>query len=154
MILNPAALRLPAAPRLFGWGVALLKWALIALILWLLAGLFWRLASRSETPPPSQGSRDPVVLSGNIIAAQFFGVASQGSGAASSNVAMPGIVLRGVLAGKIKQRPVAIVSVSNGAPNVVREGDELAPGVKLDRVYPNRIEVLAAGVRQTVELSK
>lgn len=131
----------------------LAKLALVGLIVWPVAALVWRAFEPRLTVPAVTPSRNPLTLAGDIAARQIFGTGADGAASAPS-AALPALVLKGVLAGKLKQRSAAIVVVGGQAPALVREGEELAPGAKLDRVYSDRIEILVGGGRQTVALTR
>lgn len=131
----------------------LAKLVLAALIVWPLAALVWRLAEPRPTVPAVTPSRNPLTLAGDIGARQIFGAGSDGT-SSSAQPALPAIVLKGVLAGKLKQKSAAIVVVGGQAPALVREGEEVAPGARLDRVYSDRIEILVGGGRHTVALTR
>lgn len=138
--------------RLLPLPLWLARLALLALIVWPLAGLLWRVFEPKVVTPLLTTSRQPLTLAGDIAARQIFG-ATDAPGAVAA-AALPNVVVKGVLAGKIKQKAAAIVIVGGQAPALVREGEELAPGAKLDRVYSDRIEILVGGARQSVELTR
>lgn len=151
MAIPPALRQLPA--RLLPLAIRLLQAILLLLILWFAADALWKIVTPAPVSLAPGGSLSATDTANSITSAHLFGRAETPTGeeapAPSSN-----IVVRGLLAGQTRQKPVAILVVDNKPPVTVAEGAEIAPGMKLDRVYSDRIEVLTAYGRQSIALTK
>lgn len=151
MAISPALRQFPA--RALPLAVRLLQAVLLLLILWFAAGALWKMITPAPVSIIPGGSLSATDTANSVSSAHLFGRAETPTGeaapAASSN-----IVVRGLLAGQTKQKPVAILVVDSKPPITVAEGGEIAPGMKLDRVYSDRIDVLTAYGRQTIALTK
>lgn len=139
--------------RAVPWLARGLQLALALLILWLLAGLVWRVLTPTPPALPAARSLDANDTAAAIAAANLFG--TPGAATNSTAAAAPSnLVLRGVIAAKGKKRAVAIVSLNGADVQVVAEGESIGAGLTLDRVYSDRIDVGTPAGRQTVELAR
>jgi general secretion pathway protein C len=152
-------LRLPALAALNSesvhrWLGRALAAAIAAALLWYAAGLFWAVfapAARHEATTPELAAD---VVAARVVTRHVFGEATTAAAAAAPVAAEPGtaITLRGVIAGTRRGKGYAIVSSDGQASATVAEGQEIRPGVRLDAVYPNRIEISRNGARETIAL--
>lgn len=132
--------------------VALL--AAIALAAGVVAHWGWRWfgPTAGETPIPPRPER----WAPFITAARLFGVAGAQPEAtpASVPVATAGAIdfrLLGVLAGR-DGKGEALFRLRNGEAQLIQTGEEIEPGVVLQKVEPNAVVVVQAGVARRLEL--
>jgi hypothetical protein len=149
--ISPFMRQLPA--RALPLAVRLLQGVLLVLILWFAAGALWKMITPAPVSIIPGGSLNATDAANSVSSAHLFGRAETPTGE-SAPPTSSNIVVRGLLAGQTKQTPVAILVVDNKPPVTVAEGAEIAPGMKLDRVYSDRIDVLTAYGRQTIALTK
>ena len=134
------------APRAIPWLGKLATLAVIALLAWLGARVFWDLTAPATPEPAIAVDTDPSRVAQTIAARHLFGEApAQGTPGAVAKSAAE-IKLHGVVApGGRGHTAIAIVS-SQGKPAVaVRVGDEILPGVTLHRVLPRSVEIDQGG---------
>jgi len=62
------------------------------------------------------------------------------------------ILLRGVRVGANERDGSAIIDAENGRQRIVRVGDEIAPGITVEAIHPDRIEINRRGARESVYL--
>ena len=62
------------------------------------------------------------------------------------------IALRGVRVGADEQSGSAIIDAENGRQRIVRVGDEIAPGITVEAIHPDRIEINRRGARESLYL--
>lgn len=62
------------------------------------------------------------------------------------------ISLRGVRVGASEQDGSAIVDAENGRQQIVRVGDEISPGISVEAIHPDRIEINRRGARESLYL--
>ena len=151
MAISPVLRQLPA--RALPLAMRVLQATLLLLILWFAAGALWKMVTPVPLALVPGGSLSATDTANSVSSAHLFGRAETTTGEAAP-APTSSIVVRGLLAGQTKQKPVAILVVDNKPPVTVAEGNEIAPGMKLDRVYSDRIDVLTAYGRQTIALTK
>jgi general secretion pathway protein C len=142
MVLSmPRFAPLPGA-RLLQWSGALALAAMIAMLAWLGANIFWSLTTPATPTPVVAIETDPVRAAQSITARHLFGEAPQAGAAVVKAVVLPDITLRGVVAPSRPGRPgIAVLAVAGKPPISVREGEEVVPGVTLHRVLPRSVEL-------------
>lgn len=131
-------------------GRALMLFAVV-LGLWLAAGVFWQLTTPAVRPLVPEFNATPSHQANALTARHLFGEATAGT--LASVAAASDFVLRGVIADHRKQQGFAIIVVDGQAPVTVAEGKDIRPGVRLEKIYPNRIEISRQGVREAVLLT-
>ena len=133
------------APRAIPWLGRLATLAVIALLAWLGARLFWALTAPATPEPALAVDTDPSRVAQTIAARHLFGEApAQGTAGAASRSA--DIKLHGVVApGKRGHTAIAILSSKGRPAVVVRVGEEILPGVTLQRVLPRSVEIDQGG---------
>ena len=133
--------------------VIVLGWVL-ARAVWF--GLYGADALDVRIDPPrvsaSAASADPVSAQAPVT-----GLFSAGpSQAAPSVEAAPesrlNISLRGVRVGASEQDGSAIIDAENGRQRIVRVGDEIASGITVEAIHPDRIEINRRGARESLYL--
>ena len=134
--------------------LSVLRFAFIATILWLAAGMVWKLLTPvpEVSAPMRSASAEAVVPV--IVAAHLFGGTSASAGTVAGGSETARVVVRGILAGQGASKALAIISINGQANSLAREGEEISPGLKLDRIYSDRIELVSASGRQVVTLTK
>ncbi|WP_306016095.1 type II secretion system protein N [Oceanicaulis sp. MMSF_3324] len=133
--------------------VIVLGWV-IARAIWF--GLFGAAALDVRIDPPraaaSVSSRDA-----SLGAAPPTGLFANRAGqAVQTEEAAPesrlNIALRGVRVGAGAQNGSAIIDAENGRQRIVRVGDEIAPGITVEAIHPDRIEINRRGARESLYL--
>ena len=138
-------------PRAIPWLGRLATIAMIALLAWLGARVFWALTAPATPEPPIAVDTDPSRVAQSIAARHLFGEApKQGTRTAGTDSTAK---LYGVVASTGKGRPgIAILSIQGKPAVAVREGEEISPGVTLHRVLARSVEVSQGGVIQELRL--
>ncbi len=147
----PALLQLRSAKTPFAWQrhFALLAWCTaLGVGAWVVADLFWRLAAPRPSLTLAVTERDPATAAGRIAGRHLFGMPSASSGAEDAGR----IVLFGTVTGDERQPGFAILSVDGGPAKDAVAGQELAPGLVLSHIGPDRIELSGANGTRTVLL--
>lgn len=129
--------------------VSLLTLAALALLGLVLAYWTWVWLAPSAEP------RAPPVVpptAGVGVALGLFGGAPSGSGVAAPT----GIAIRllGIVAATQGGRGVAAVQLEGKTIVAVREGQDIAPGIRLAEVAPRHVILERGGVRETLSLPK
>jgi len=120
--------------------------AIIALLAWLGARVFWNFTAPATPEPAMVIDTDALRVAQAVAARHLFGEAPvQGTAGADARLEA-NLKLHGVFApAKRGQIAIAIFS-SKGKPAVaVRVGEEVLPGVKLHRVLPRSVELDQGG---------
>ena len=141
-----------AGQRLLPLALKVVHAVLVVAILWVLAQMTWSLFTPKPVAVTAGRTPGDLDAANTITSAHLFGK-FEAAGSVEA-VAPVNIVVRGLIAGQRTQKPVAIVVVADRPPQTVTEGAEIAPGVKLDKVYSNRIDVVSANGKQTIALTK
>lgn len=142
--------------RLVRWAGMLSTVAMLALLAWLGAVVFWSLNTRSASaPPPATLETDPVRAAQTIVTRHLFGEVQAAPVAAAKAPALPDVALRGVIAPSQPGRPGSAILAIGGKPAIaVKAGDEIAPGAKLVRVLPGSVEIEQGAEVKTVSLAE
>lgn len=140
----------PPSAAIMPWLGRALSIGMLALLAWLLADIYWRLSADESPRPVTAIETDPQRALQAISARHLFGVAP--AGPIVSNVPTD-IRLNGTIAAQQPdQRAYAVLVVEGKRAQLVREGEEVTPGVTLQRVSPRQVELLRGGQTQTVSL--
>lgn len=132
------------APRAIPWLGKLATIAIIALLAWLGARIFWNLTTPATPEPAMVIDTDAPRVAQAVAARHLFGVAPATKGAGARLDA--GLKLLGVFAPAGQGRIAIAILSSQGKPAVaVRVGDEILPGVTLHRVLPRSVEIDQGG---------
>ncbi len=118
-----------------------------ALLLLGLVLAYWTWAWLAPRPEP-RAQAVPEPGGGVASASGLFGSAGR-----DGNVAAPtGIAIRllGVVAASGGRRGYAVVQLEANQIFAVREGDDIAPGIRLAKVHPNHVVLERSGVRETL----
>ncbi len=149
----PRSAAIPFA-LLIPWLSRLATLAMLALLGWLGAGIFWSLTAPETARPATSMETDPQRAVQAIASHHLFGnapVASAASGAAASGPA--DIRLTGAIAAQQEGgQAFAILVIEGKPPQLVREGAEVMSGVTLQRVMPRQVELLRNGQTQILTL--
>ena len=134
------------APRAIPWLGKLATMAIIALLAWFGARLFWNLTLPATPEPALVVDTDPAGVAQTIAARHLFGAAPAPGTAGDVAKGAANIKLHGVVApGRRGHTAIAILS-NQGKPAVaVRVGEEILPGVTLRRVLPRSVEIDQGG---------
>ena len=139
------------APRVIAWLGWLATLAAIVLFGWIVAGVFWELAAPYAPEPVLAVDTDPARVAQTVAARHIFGDARADVTTAVTNVV--GVKLFGVVAPTGRTRVgIAILSVQGKPAVAVREGEEIADGVRLQRVLARSVEISRGGQVQELAL--
>lgn len=132
------------APRALPWLGKLATIAVLVLLAWFGARLFWDLSVPATPEPAIVVDTDPSGVAQVIAARHLFGEApaqgATGAGAPAS------IKLHGVVAPAGRGQIAMAILSSQGKPAVaVRVGEEILPGVTLHRVLPRSVQIDQGG---------
>lgn len=124
---------------------------MLGLLAWLLATIFWSL-SAPETPRPATAMQtDAQQVVQVLVPRHLFGIAAPV--ATEANAAVTDIRLNGTIAAqKAGQAAYAILAIEGKTPQLVKEGAEVMPGVKLQHVLSRQVELLRNGQSQMLNL--
>lgn len=132
-----------------------LAWlCVMAICGYLAANWFWRLNS-----PPVSGAvfapvADPVNAANEVSSRHLFGVGTQANKPqGEAAVITPGLRIIGILTGSHHSPGFAVIQEEGKASRPVIEGEDLAPGIRLNKVLPQGVEILRDGVKETLALS-
>ncbi|WP_172955021.1 type II secretion system protein N [Sterolibacterium denitrificans] len=129
---------------------------MLMLLAWLCASIYWALTLPTSTPPVTALETDPQRLAQAIGAHHLFGTAdSTGNTNSADNLSSATGELRliGAIAAQKDGRPAyALIAIEGSPPEVVREGDEVAPGIVLQRVLAREVTLLHHGRSRTLSL--
>ena len=132
---------------------AALVWLLaIALCAWILAGWYWRIkAPRPVAAAPAEVT-DPIAAAKLIGARHLFGEPSNAPVQATAGSTR--YTLLGVAAETASARGFAVIQEEGKPAEGFRQGEEISPGVRLDKIHANAVELNRNGVRETLPLSE
>lgn len=149
---------LPFSARAMTWIGRLASLGMLALLAWLAAHIYWRLTVAEPPPSMLAAETDPPRAAARISSHHLFGVAAD-TEVAASNVATPiatpalNIQLKGAIAAQRPgERAYAVLVIEGEPAQVVREGDDVAPGITLQRVLTREVELLRGGRVQVLHL--
>lgn len=135
--------------RLMPWLGGAAALLLLALLAWLGANIFWTLSAPESMRPSAAIETDLQRILPALTDRHLFGVYQ----AATATIAPSNIRLNGVIAAQRPgHRAYALLVVEGKAAQLVREGEEIAPGVTLQRVLARQVEILRGGQTQTLSL--
>jgi general secretion pathway protein C len=135
----------------FGVWLPALAWAVaLALTAWIAAIWYWRLAAPRPEQSVYAAQTDPVAAAREVATRHVFGAPAQ-----VATVAPPSqFQLLGVAANSGPSRGFAILQIVGQQAVPVIQGEELAPGVRLEKILPQSVELSIGGVRQSVPLTQ
>ena len=134
------------APRAIPWLGKLATLAVIALLAWLGARLFWILTAPATPEPAIAVDTDPSSVAQTIAALHLFGEAPAPGAAGAVADSAGDIKLHGVVAPAWRwHTAIAIFSSKGKSAVAVRVGEEIVPGVTLRRVLPRSVEIDQGG---------
>jgi len=129
-----------------------------ALTLWLAVRLVWALVPRSDAAltaaPVRLGADSAATAAGQSVANwHLFGNAQamQGMGTAASALSL---ILRGTLAAANPHTGIAVIADPRDGERAYSVGDEVASGITLSAVYPDRVTLSRAGSDETLLLPR
>jgi len=130
-----------------------------ALAVWLVARLVWLIVPRGDdaldiaTPRVGAGSGPAPAQS--IARWHLFGNTparpGAGPGAPATTLAM---MLHGTLADRDPGSGIAVISDGERGERAYRAGEDVAPGVRLARVYPDHVILVHDGAEETLRLTR
>jgi general secretion pathway protein C len=133
---------------------------LAALAVWLLVRLVWLLVPRGDAALDASAARVGAAAGSapaqSIAKWHLFGNTPGATSGANATVSTTGMVLRGTLADRDPAAGIAVISGGggDGSERAFRAGEAVAGGIKLARVYPDRVILLRDGVEETLALTR
>jgi len=148
------------------WLPPALNLLLVAVVAMTLARLAWSLVPTPEAarwrPAPVQAaatapaSRGPISIDA-LLAAQLFGLYQAEPVATDLNNAPEtrlNLTLLGILAGRGEGDSRALIADGTGEEKPYAIGDDIARGVTLEAIYPDRVVLMRNGQAETLRLNK
>jgi len=118
------------------------------------ANWFWRLSAPPVTGAIFAPLADPVNAANEVSSRHLFGAGTQANKPqGEAAVVTPGLRIIGILTGSHNSPGFAVIQEEGQASRPVIEGEDLAPGIRLNKVLPQGIEILRDGVKETLALS-
>lgn len=141
------------ASRALPWSGRLATIAMIALLAWLGARIFWSLSAPTVPEPAIAVDTDPARVAQTVAARHLFGKAPEQSIKVAGTASATDAKLYGVVSPSGKGRSgIAIVSIQGKPAVAIREGEEIAAGVTLHRVLVRSVEISEGGIIQVLTL--
>lgn len=135
--------------RLMPWLGRAAALIMLALLAWLGANIFWALNAPESLRPSAPIETDLQRTLTALTERHLFGVYL----VATPTSAPSSIRLNGVIAAQRPgHRAYALLTIEGKPAQLVREGDEIAPGISLQRVLPRQVELLRGGQTQILAL--
>lgn len=136
--------------KLLPWLGRLTAMVMLGLLGWLGANIFWTVSAPAGSSPSGQMETDAQRAAQGIGNRHLFGqyIAAVGPMAAPSNLKLTGVIT----AQREGQRAYAFITVEGKAAQLVKEGEEIAPGITLQRVLARQVEIQRNGQNQTLTL--
>jgi len=135
---------------------ALALFAALLLLTWLLAHWTWVFLSPRQH---GQAAGDVVTMSSKVLAEKVVGLRLFGAGVSTGEIvsaapiaAPSNIGVRGVYSGRDGRTGFAVLVV-DGNPIAALVGQEFAPGMILQRVYPENVEIVRNGQLESVRMA-
>ena len=131
-----------------------------ALAVWLLVRLVLLLVPRGDAALDASAARVAATAGSaptqSIAKWHLFGNTPGATSGANATVSTTGMVLRGTLADRDPAAGIAVISGGggDGSERAFRAGEAVAGGIKLARVYPDRVILLRDGVEETLALTR
>ena len=129
------------------WAVRLLNAALLLASALVCAHWFWIFAAPPIVAPRQQSAPQPVGVVDAIRRAGLFGSAAH---TAIAGRERRELVLRGIYASR--EGGMAVIAVDSTQPPAIRIGEEVAPGIVLERVLADHVVVNESGVARRLDL--
>jgi len=135
--------------RLLPWLGGLAALLMLALLAWLGANIFWTLSAPQSPRPSAAIETDLQRVLPALTERHVFGVYQVAAAvSAPSNIRLNGVIAA--------QRPghgaYALLVIEGKPAQLVREGEEIAPGITLQRVLARQVEILRGGQPQILSL--
>lgn len=139
-------------PALVSRLAPILVWlGVLGLGAWFTAGWYWRMAGPEVTDAFPAPLSDPGRAGEEIASRHLFGLAQKSSSEPSSPARLS-IHVIGVMTASRNGPGFAVIQDQGGSTLPILEGEEIAPGLKLERVMPQGIEISQNGRKETLAL--
>jgi general secretion pathway protein C len=129
-----------------------------ALAVWLVVRLIWLLVPHGDPALDASatrvGSAAGAAPSKSIAKWHLFGDTPGAASGPNGPASTAGMILRGTLADRDPAAGIAVISGGDAGERAYRAGDAIAGGIKLARVYPDRVILLREGVEETLALTR
>jgi len=124
---------------------------MLAVLGWLGAHIYWRVSAPESVRPSAQMETDAQRAQQSIAGRHLFGVHIANN--AGSTTIPSDIKLNGAIAAdKPGQRAYALLSIEGKPTQLVREGEDIAPGITLQRVEARQVSIVRGGQPITLRL--
>jgi general secretion pathway protein C len=132
---------------------AALVWLLaIALCAWIFAGWYWRIkAPRPVAAAPAEVT-DPLAAAKLVSARHLFG--EPGAAPVQAAAGSTRYTLLGVAADSVSAHGFAVIQEEGKPADGFRLGEEISPGVRLDKIHAHAVELDRNGARETLPLNE
>jgi len=135
--------------RLLPWLGGAAALLMLALLAWLGASIFWTLSAPESVRPSAAIETDLQRVLPALTDRHLFGVYQVTAPAsAPSNIRLNGVIA----AQRPGHRAYALLVIEGKPAQLVREGEEIAPGITLQRVSARQVEILRGGQTQILSL--
>lgn len=139
-----------SAPVVFSFLGRVASVLFLALFAWLCAQIFWAVKTPLAQAVAQRWETDGARAAQGLAGRHLFGQAAL---APVAMAAPTDIRLSGVIAAQVPgEVAMAFLALDGKPPQVVREGEDVAPGIQLQKVLPRQVELLRAGQVQTLDL--
>ena len=122
------------------------------ILTWLSAEWFWRANAPDPVVLPTQTMSDPLLAAQAIVSRHLMGESQQVKAgvAAQANTQFQ---LTGAMTASTGRPGFAVLSEDGKMPIPVVEGEELAPGITLSKVFANKVEISRQGRTEFIEIN-
>lgn len=135
--------------RLMPWLGGLAALFMLALLAWIGAGIFWTLSAPESIRPSAPIETDLQRTLPALTERHLFGVYLVATPtSAPSNIRLNGVIA----AQRPGHRAYALLVIEGKPAQLVREGEEIAPGITLQRVMARQVEIQRGGQTQILSL--
>lgn len=145
-----------SVPTLPTWSGHLATLLMLALLAWLCANIWWDWRTPTPQAAVIELDTDPSALAAEIARRNLFGQAAPVISANAPASAAPAhLQLTGIIAAQHDtQAAYALLAYAGQPARVVRQGEEISPGLVVQRISPQEVELSHQGQRQSLTLPK
>ena len=147
----------PTATQLWTWLGHLTSLLMLGMLAWLCAHLWWDWKTPTLTAAVIEPATDPGILAAEIARRHLFGegIPAATQAGLEPSPAPGNLQLSGIIATQHGAHSAyALLSLDGQPAKVVRQGEEISPGLVLQRISPHEIELSRHGQRQRLSLPK
>ena len=134
------------------FSVALIWLAALFILSWISSQWFWRANAPAPVVLPTQTLSDPLLAAQAIVSRHLMGESQQTKQGPSSPSNSQYQLIGSMTASK-HRKGFAVIVEEGKSPVSVVEGEELAPGITLSKVFPNKVELNRQGHIEFLEMN-